>query len=134
MQLCLRPRRRPVPSRRMWPVAEVALPGRGTGLVAARDIQAGETVLSEAPCLLFVQPGFAASTCAQCLRTLAAGADGEVVCAPGKSCSCALKRGCAIAIAARGRAVGFVQRLQQQVRRVLCCAVDALRAERARVL
>ena len=57
-----------------WPVAEVELPGRGRGLVAARDIRAGETVLSEDPLLLFVQPAFADSVCAQCLRMLAPGA------------------------------------------------------------
>jgi hypothetical protein len=57
----------------MWPVAEVQLPGRGKGLVAVRDIRAGETVLSEAPFLLFVQPSFTGSVCAQCLRTLGTG-------------------------------------------------------------
>ena len=57
----------------MWPVTEVALPGRGIGLVAARDIQAGETVLVDEPLLLFVQPPFAVHACAQCLRMLSAG-------------------------------------------------------------
>ena len=65
-----------VPARRypaMWPVTEVEIPGRGIGLVAARDIQAGETVLVDEPLLLFVQPAFAAQACAQCLRMLSAG-------------------------------------------------------------
>jgi hypothetical protein len=60
-------------SRVMWPVTEAVLPGRGMGLVAARDIQAGETVLVDEPLLLFVQPPFAAHACAQCLRMLSAG-------------------------------------------------------------
>lgn len=58
----------------MWPVAEAVLPGRGRALVAARDIRAGETVLSEAPLLLFTQRAFASTACARCLRLLDAGA------------------------------------------------------------
>ena len=53
----------------MWPVAEVTQAGRGRCIVAARDIAAGETVLSERPALLFVQPEFEASVCACCLRS-----------------------------------------------------------------
>ena len=57
----------------MWPVTEVEIPGRGIGLVAARDIQAGETVLVDEPLLLVVHTAFAAHACAQCLRMLDAG-------------------------------------------------------------
>jgi hypothetical protein len=44
--------------------------GKGRCIVAARDIAAGETVLSERPALLFVQPEFEASVCACCLRAV----------------------------------------------------------------
>jgi len=52
----------------MWPVVESLRDGRGRCLVAARDIGAGETVLSERPAVLFLQPEFAESVCACCLR------------------------------------------------------------------
>eukprot|EP00898_Chlorokybus_atmophyticus_P002744 jgi/Chlat1/3470/Chrsp23S03667 len=53
-----------------WPVRVKAdLPGgRGRGLVAARALKAGETVLRELPTLLVTTQRAAASTCARCCR------------------------------------------------------------------
>ena len=52
-------------------LVECQVEGRGRGLFAARDIPAGEMVLAEQPAMLFVQPEFAGSVCACCLRTMA---------------------------------------------------------------
>ena len=50
------------------------LEGRGRGLVAARDIKAGETVVAEEPLLLTVGQDAKDYACAHCLRLLTAGA------------------------------------------------------------
>jgi hypothetical protein len=44
------------------------LPGRGRGLVAARDLQPGEVVLSDAPLLLTPAQEARTAVCATCLR------------------------------------------------------------------
>jgi|AntAceMinimDraft_1070359.scaffolds.fasta_scaffold49700_1 hypothetical protein len=49
-------------------VRETLLPGRGVGLVAARDIAAGECVVVEAAVLTGVSEEFRGSCCACCLR------------------------------------------------------------------
>lgn len=46
------------------------LPGRGQGLVAARDLAAGEEVLADSPLLLTPAPDARAAACATCLRIL----------------------------------------------------------------
>lgn len=46
------------------------LPGRGKGLVAARDLQPGEEVLVDAPLLLTPAPEARTAVCATCLRIL----------------------------------------------------------------
>ena len=46
------------------------VPGKGRGLFATRDLQPGETVLTEAPVLLVVADEYRNSTCAGCLRAL----------------------------------------------------------------
>ncbi len=53
-----------------------ALPGRGRGLVAARTIKAGETIIAEEPLLLTVAQEAKDTACAHCLRLLTAGARG----------------------------------------------------------
>jgi hypothetical protein len=47
-----------------------ALEGRGRGLVAQRDIKAGEVILSEEPILLTVSQEAKDAACAHCLRLL----------------------------------------------------------------
>lgn len=49
------------------------LPGRGHGLVAARDLQPGEEVLADAPLLLTPAPEARAAICTTCLRILGEG-------------------------------------------------------------
>lgn len=49
------------------------VPGQGRGLFAARDIEHGEVVLSEAPMLAAPSPHALDSTCHQCLQPLPAG-------------------------------------------------------------
>eukprot|EP00976_Prorocentrum_cordatum_P047760 964616-Prorocentrum_minimum.AAC.3 len=51
-------------------VIEVDIPGKGRGLVAARDIRAGETVLVENPVLVYVVDEAKRLICANCLRVL----------------------------------------------------------------
>ena len=53
-------------------VRETRIPGRGVGLVAARDIAAGESVVVERAVLTGVSEEFRASCCACCLRPAAA--------------------------------------------------------------
>lgn len=48
------------------------LPGRGRGLVAARDLQPGEEVLIDAPLVLTPAPEARSAVCATCLRILGA--------------------------------------------------------------
>jgi hypothetical protein len=55
-----------------WPLRLAQLPERGRGLVASRDIAAGEVVLAEEPLLLTVAQEAATQACAHCLRWLAA--------------------------------------------------------------
>lgn len=50
------------------PVRETVLPGRGVGLVAARDIAAGESVVVESALLAGVSESFRQSCCACCLQ------------------------------------------------------------------
>ena len=50
------------------------MPGRGIGLFAARDIAAGETVLSEQPLIVYAHEEATSSVCAFCLRLLDQGA------------------------------------------------------------
>lgn len=51
-------------------VALGELPGRGTCLLAVRDLRPGETVLVEPPVLLYAHPDYDAAVCARCLRAL----------------------------------------------------------------
>jgi SET and MYND domain-containing protein len=51
-------------------LAEVDIPGRGRGLIAARDIRAGETVLVDNPILVYVTEEAKRLVCANCLRIL----------------------------------------------------------------
>ena len=44
--------------------------GRGRGLVAAVPIQAGDVVLEDSPCLLWINRSAAQTSCAACLRSL----------------------------------------------------------------
>jgi hypothetical protein len=43
------------------------IPGRGRGLITARDVRAGENVLAEEPLLLTVSQEFKDQACANCL-------------------------------------------------------------------
>eukprot|EP00240_Pyramimonas_obovata_P005783 CAMPEP_0118929162 /NCGR_PEP_ID=MMETSP1169-20130426/6239_1 /TAXON_ID=36882 /ORGANISM="Pyramimonas obovata, Strain CCMP722" /LENGTH=324 /DNA_ID=CAMNT_0006871297 /DNA_START=112 /DNA_END=1083 /DNA_ORIENTATION=- len=51
-------------------LTEVDIPGKGRGLVAARDIRAGETILVESPILAYVVDETKRLICANCLRVL----------------------------------------------------------------
>lgn len=75
-------------------VREVLLPGRGVGLVAARDIAPGETVLAERAALVGVSEAFRTTCCARCLAEPASGSgrinqDGRppIVLAPCSGCA-----------------------------------------------
>ena len=65
-------------------VAQREIPGRGVGLVAARDINAGETVVSEHALLVGVSEDFRETCCASCLApgatTRCAGCHQVVLC------------------------------------------------------
>lgn len=77
--------------------------GRGRGLVARRNIKAGETIIAEEPLLLTVAQEAKDAACAHCLRLLTAGEFGG---ARGKWVS----RARSIAVAGRRRAPPPAQR------------------------
>lgn len=49
---------------------EKPIPGRGLGLVATRDIAAGEAVLTDYPLVLYPQFSLRYEVCLHCLRRL----------------------------------------------------------------
>lgn len=79
-----------------WPVRPIELPGRGIGLVAARDIAPGELIISEEPLILYPNELLRTSVCGCCLRMLSSGQDvsGTTVPTTGGCGACGMRRAC----------------------------------------